>query len=125
MNLLGNDFWNCFRVWCSWFDSGYMFPASLRVDLEENHTFLRAGWTSDRISSRSGRSEDGIFCRILLHFSHSVRMDVSAHFSALDGEEFFVVDGSGWQGRRESDSPGVLPHQFGACLRRCGKTLRR
>ena len=31
-------------------------------------------------------------------------MDVSAHFSALDGEEFFVVEGSGWQGRRESDS---------------------
>ena len=44
------------------------------------------------------------FCRILLHFSHSVRMDVSAHFSALDDEEFFVVEGSGWRGRRESDS---------------------
>ena len=24
-------------------------------------------------------------------------MDVSAHFSALDDEEFFVVDGSGWR----------------------------
>ena len=44
------------------------------------------------------------FCRILRHFSHSVRMDVSAHFSALDGEEFFVVEGSGWRARRESDS---------------------
>ena len=31
-------------------------------------------------------------------------MDVSAHFSALDDEEFFVVEGSGWRGRRESDS---------------------
>ena len=31
-------------------------------------------------------------------------MDVSAHFSALDDEEFFVVEGSGWLGRRESDS---------------------
>ena len=30
-------------------------------------------------------------------------MDVSAHFSALDDEEFFVVEGSGWRGRRESD----------------------
>ena len=25
-------------------------------------------------------------------------------FSALDDEEFFVVEGSGWRGRRESDS---------------------
>ena len=33
-----------------------------------------------------------MFCRILRHFSHSVRMDVSAHFSALDDEEFFVVE---------------------------------
>ena len=31
-------------------------------------------------------------------------MDVSAHFSDLDDEEFFVVEGSGWRGRRESDS---------------------
>ena len=31
-------------------------------------------------------------------------MDVSAHFSAVDDEEFFVVEGSGWRGRRESDS---------------------
>ena len=40
------------------------------------------------------------FCGI----SHSVRLDVSAHFSALDDEEFFVVEGSRWRGRRESDS---------------------
>ena len=39
-----------------------------------------------------------VFGRILRHFSHSVCMDVSAHFS------FFVVEGSGWRGRRESDS---------------------
>ena len=38
----------------------------------------------------------------MLHFSHSVRMDVSAHLSAPDDEEFFVVEGSGWRGRRES-----------------------
>ena len=44
------------------------------------------------------------FAAFLLHFSHSVRMDVSAHFSALDDEEFFVVEGSGRRGRRESDS---------------------
>ena len=31
-------------------------------------------------------------------------MDVSAHFSALDDEELFVVEGSGWRGRREPDS---------------------
>ena len=37
----------------------------------------------------------------LRHFSHSVRLDVSAHFSALDDEEFFVFEGSGWRGRRE------------------------
>ena len=44
------------------------------------------------------------FCRILRHFSHSFRMDVSAHFSALDDEEFFVIEGCGWRGHRESDS---------------------
>ena len=31
-------------------------------------------------------------------------MDVSAHFSALDDEEFFIIEGSGVAGRRESDS---------------------
>ena len=47
----------------------------------------------------------GVFAgSILRPFSHSVRLDVSAHFSALDDEEFFVVEGSGWRGRRESDS---------------------
>ena len=62
----------------------------------------------------------GLFCLmgISLHFaafSRSVRMDVSAHFSALDDEEFFVVEGSGWRGRWESDSQGVLSPQFVAC----------
>ena len=46
----------------------------------------------------------GNFAAVLRHFSHSVRLDVSAHFSALDDEKFFVVEGSGWRGRRESDS---------------------
>ena len=116
-----------------WFDSGYIFwrqstrllgrfswwgteadshgpdyygPPNFSscIDVPGCHTFLRAGWTSDWIFSRSGRSEEGHFCRILWHFSHSVRMDVSAHFSAFDDEEFFVVEGSGWRGRRESDS---------------------
>ena len=54
--------------------------------------------------TRCSSSEEGRFCRILLHFLHSVRLDVSAHFSALDEEEFFVIEGSGWRGRRESDS---------------------
>ena len=40
-------------------------------------------------------TSEGGFCRILRLFSRSVRMDVSAHFSALDDEEFFVVEGSG------------------------------
>ena len=31
-------------------------------------------------------------------------MAVSAHFSALDDEEFFAIEGSGWRGRWESDS---------------------
>ena len=54
--------------------------------------------------SSTGCSSAEELRRILRHLSHSVRMDVSAHFSALDGEEFFVVEGSGWRGRRESDS---------------------
>ena len=51
--------------------------------------------------SRALQMMGGIcFSRILRHFSHSVRTDVSAHFSALDDEELFVVEGSGWRGRR-------------------------
>ena len=56
------------------------------------------------------------FAAEMRHFSHSVQLDVSAHFSALDDEEFFVVEGSGWRGRRESDSPGVLPPEL-VCMR--------
>ena len=41
------------------------------------------------------------FCGI---FRTPSSTDVSAHFSALDDEEFFVVEASGWLGRRESDS---------------------
>ena len=44
------------------------------------------------------------------HFSHSVQLDVSAHFSALDDEEFFVVEGSWWRGRRESDFQVFCSH---------------
>ena len=58
-------------------------------------------------------TSDGAFCRILRHFSHSVRMDVSAHFSALDDEEFFVVEGSGWRARREL-APRCSATQLGA-----------
>ena len=34
----------------------------------------------------------------------------SDFLGALDDEEFFVVEGSGWRGRRESGLPGHLPH---------------
>ena len=43
----------------------------------------------------------GVFC-VFMVFLHSDQLDVSAHFSALDDEEFFVIEGSG--GRREFDS---------------------
>ena len=70
--------------------------------------FLRDGWIALEIWTLFQQAalmmSWMVFCRILRHFSHSVRMDVSAHFSALDDEEFFVVEGSGWRGRRESDS---------------------
>ena len=46
------------------------------------------------------------------HFSHSVQLDVSAHFSALDDEEFFVVEGSGWRGRARSTSANLDFGQF-------------
>ena len=56
------------------------------------------------------------FCRTLRHFSRSVRMDMSAHFSALNGEEFFVVERSGWRGRRESDFQVFChPNEVHAC----------
>ena len=58
----------------------------------------------DIIPTSFQKTSEGRCCRILRHFSHSVQLDVSAHFSALDDEEFFVVEGSGWRGRRESDS---------------------
>ena len=55
-----------------------------------------------------------VFCRMLQHFSQSVHLDVSAHFSAVDDEEFFVVEGSGWQGRRESLRCHVDKHMSSA-----------
>ena len=61
MNLLGDDFWNCFRVRCSWFDSRYMFLPVYDLIWKKITRFYVPGWTSDRISSRSGRSENGIF----------------------------------------------------------------
>ena len=45
--------------------------------------------------TRPSSSEEGRFCRILRHFSHSVQLDVSAHFSALDGQQLLLVEGSG------------------------------
>ena len=41
-----------------------------------------------------------VFGRILLHFPHGRECP----FSAPDDEEFFVVEGSRWRGRWESDS---------------------
>ena len=49
----------------------------------------------------------GGFRRILRPFLHSVRMDVSALFSAIDDEEFFVVEGSGVAGM-----PGACSQVF-------------
>ena len=41
----------------------------------------------------------------LLQFSHQSQVfRASAQFSALDGQQLLVVEGSGWRGRRESDS---------------------
>ena len=48
-------------------------------------------------------------------------MDVSAHFSALDDEEFFVIEGSGWRGRREL-APRCSATQLGALRRLAGQT---
>ena len=55
-----------------------------------------------RSSTGCSSAEDGRVCRILRHFSHSVQLDVSAHFSALDGQQLLVVEGSGVAG-----TPGV------------------
>ena len=35
--------------------------------------------------------------------------DLSGFFEALDDEEFFVIEGSGWQGRRSLDSQATCP----------------
>ena len=47
-------------------------------------------------------ASDGGFQRVFTVISHSVRLDVSAHFSALDGQQSLVVEGSGVAG-----TPGV------------------
>ena len=67
----------------------------------------RQSWWKFQFATETGTLLQGVaamreVCRILRHFSHSVRMDVSAHFSALDDEEFFLVEGSGWRERRGS-----------------------
>ena len=69
----------------------------------------------DKIStiSFSGRVECwvmGFWC-ILLHFLHSVRMDVSAHFSALDGQQLLVIEDSGGAGVASSFTR-VTRHQL-------------
>ena len=105
---------------CSWFDSGYIFGVSLRVLMKEFLAFLRDGEPGSR--GRGSHLEIRtlfrqaalmtslmVFRRILRHFSHSVRMDVSAHFSALDLRH---------RGLRVADAgsllPGVLPPALGA-----------
>ena len=50
-------------------------------------------------------------------------MDVRAHFSALDDEEFFVIEGSGWRGRRELP-PRCSATQLAALRRDPGQTRR-
>ena len=49
-NLLGDDFWNGFRI--SRFDSGYMFGVSLRLLLEKFHIFYVKG--DPEVDSRPG-----------------------------------------------------------------------
>ena len=57
---------------------------------------------------RPSSSEEGRFCSILLHFSHSVQLDVSAHFQPSMANNCWLSRAPGWRGRRESDSQ-VLP----------------
>ena len=103
-----------------WFDSGYVFGVSLRGFRTNFTRALREGGLRIASTRLVGWSEEVHFSphfrRIVRHFSHSARMDVSAHFSALDDEEFFVVEGSGWRGRRESDSQVFCHPQLSACV---------
>ena len=55
-----------------------------------------------RSSTGCSSAEKGRCCRISRHFSHSVQLDVSTHFSALNGRQLLVVEGS-----RVAGTPGV------------------
>ena len=64
--------------------------------------FIREGG----LGSDPRESPDDLMRAISAHFAafFALRPHGRAHFSALDDEEFFVVEGSVWRGRRESDS---------------------
>ena len=103
--LLGStvDTYSASVFGCFW--KNFIFSTFKDVpEVDSRPGAVRTGNLDIYSTSSSYDVADGFFRRILRHFSHSVRMDVSAHFSALDDEEFFVVEGSGWRGRRESDS---------------------
>ena len=118
-------FWEMTLRMVSVFGSTIHVLASLRgVFGKKNTRFLREGGPRVGSARRSGWSEEGEFSCIFRHFSPSVRLDVSTHFSALDDEEFFVVEGSGWRGRRESDSQ-VFCHPCAASLTGMDKHSRQ
>ena len=68
----------------------------------------------------TGRSR--FFCSILRHFSNSVRLDVSATFSALDDEEFRRRRVLGSGGDARSLTPRCHP-SFGACVGVCDQAV--
>ena len=53
----------------------------------------------------------------LLRFSHLSRVfQAGAHFSALDGQQLLVVEGSAWRGRQESDYQALCRPNSGQAL---------
>ena len=110
------------RLWSTGLWIFCEIPGMFRIQLSLVRQWIRVRRQSTRLSGRIshvlfvkagfgsiprgwlGDLQRAIFAAFFDIFSHSVRMDVSAYFSALDDEEFFVVEGSGWRGRWESDS---------------------
>ena len=102
---------------CSWFDSGYMLFERLWTNLHIFYVAVNSNPEAFGLHSRrlEKRAQSMLLVVVSLSAVRTWKLSiisasapfltVCSIFRALDGEEFFVIEGSlGWRGRQESDS---------------------
>ena len=85
-------------------DSGYTFMRQSTVAFGRISHIFPMKVDSDPVGEHPDDWRRRVFAAFCGIFRTPYRMDVSAHFSALDDEESFFIEGSGWRGRWESVS---------------------